>query len=398
MSKTLSEKVGQALGLGDAHPITPFQAAIPQSALTDLKQRLDLTRWPDPETVGDWSQGVPLKKLQALVEYWRTGYDWRRAEARLNSFPNYRTPIDGLDIHFIHVRSRHENALPLLLTHGWPGSVFEFFKSIPLLTDPTAHGGQAEDAFHVIIPSLPGYGFSGKPTKTGWNMARTAKAWAELMHRLGYTHWVAQGGDWGAGVSTALAHLKPKGLAGIHLNMPFAVPEKLPPENPTAEEKRALAQLHAFDTEGSGYFRQQTTRPQTVGYALADSPAGQAAWIYEKFQMWTDNSGEPESVLSQDEMLDTITLYWLTDTAASSARMYWENAGATFSGGKLDLPVGASIFPKEIFRLPKRWAEQSYSKLIYWNEAEKGGHFAAFEQPGIFVRELRACFRQLRPV
>jgi epoxide hydrolase len=378
-----------------SHPITPFQASIPQSALTDLKQRLDLTRWPDPETVGDWSQGVPLKKLQALVEYWRTGYDWRRAEARLNSHPNYRTQLDGLDIHFLHIHSKHPNALPLLLTHGWPGSVFEFFKAIPLLTDPTAHGGQAEDAFHLIIPSLPGYGFSGKPTKTGWNMARTAKAWAELMHRLGYTHWVAQGGDWGAGVSTMLAHLKPQGLAGIHLNLPFAVPEKLP-EHPTAEEKRAMAQLHAFATDGSGYFRQQTTRPQTVGYALADSPAGQAAWIYEKFQMWTDNSGEPESVLSQDEMLDTIALYWLTDTAASSARMYWENSSAGFSGGKLDLPVGVSIFPGEIFRLPKRWAEQTYSKLIYWNEVEKGGHFAAFEQPEIFARELRACFRQLR--
>ncbi|MDC0707581.1 epoxide hydrolase [Stigmatella sp. ncwal1] len=376
--------------------ITPFKIAVPQSALTDLKRRLGSTRWPERETVDDWSQGVPLAKLQALVEYWRTRYDWRRAEATLNRFPNYRTQLDGLGIHFIHARSKHENALPILLTHGWPGSVIEFLKLIPLLTDPTAHGGTPEDAFHVILPSLPGFGFSDKPTQKGWNMARIAKAWAELMQRLGYTHWVAQGGDWGAGVTTALAHLKAAGLAGIHLNFPLVFPEKIPTDNLTPEEQRALAGAQEFNTHGSGYFLLQTTRPQTVGYALADSPSGQAAWIYEKFQGWTDNKGDPESALSRDEMLDNISLYWLTDTAASSARIYWENAGSNFSGGKLDLPVGVSVFPRELFRAPKRWAEQTYSKLIYWNEPDRGGHFAAFEQPALFARELRECFRQLR--
>jgi epoxide hydrolase len=375
--------------------IAPFTYHAPQSALDDLKQRLARTRWPEHETANDWSQGTPLAKLRALVDYWRTGYDWRRCEKILDSFPQYRTEIDGLRIHFLHVRSPHANALPILITHGWPGSVIEFFKIVDPLTNPTAHGGKAEDAFHVIAPSLPGFAFSDKPATRGWNAERIAKAWAELVRRLGYTHYVAQGGDWGAVVTTRLAQQHPVGLAGIHTNFPQVFPDPLPTTGLSADEQRAVDGMKRFQTDGFGYFQMQATRPQTVGYALADSPVGQAAWIYEQFHAWTDNTGDPESALTRDQMLDDITLYWLTDSAASSARMYLENP-ASPNLGMVDLPVGCSLFPHEIFRAPRSWAERFYPHLIYWHELDRGGHFAAFEQPALFTQELRACFRSLR--
>jgi pimeloyl-ACP methyl ester carboxylesterase len=378
--------------------ITPFKYEAPQSDLDDLKERLKRTRWPDRETVKDWSQGVPLDKLKALVEHWRTDYDWRRCEAKLNRLTQYRTKIDGLNIHFLHVRSKHENALPILLTHGWPGSVLEFLKIIDPLTNPTAHGGRAEDAFHVVAPSLPGFAFSDKPAERGWNSERIAKAWTELMRRLGYKRYVAQGGDWGSIVTTTLAQKRPEGLVGIHLNMPFVFPDPIPTTGLSKAEQKAVDAFKRFQIDGFGYFAQQSTRPQTVGYGLADSPAGQAAWIYEKFHAWTDSKGDPESVLSRDEMLDDITLYWLTDTAASSARMYFEHAGIVGknNSGRVELPVGCSIFPGELVPAPRSWAEQFFPKLIHWNELDRGGHFAAWEQPALFTKEMRDCFRSLR--
>ncbi len=380
----------------EATAIVPFTLNIPESALVDLKRRLEATRWPERETVADWSQGVPVARIQALVEYWRTKYDWQRCEAMLNRFGQFKTQIDGLGFHFLHVRSRHVNALPLILSHGWPGSVIEFHKVIGPLADPAAHGGKAEDAFHVVVPSLPGYGFSDKPKQTGWGAGKTAAAWAQLMPRLGYNRYVAQGGDWGAAVTTELAHLRPPELAGIHLNMLFVVPKVIPKEL-SREEEDALAALDNFGKEGLGYAKQQATRPQTLGYGLTDSPAGQAAWIYEKFAEWTDSKRNPESVLSMDEMLDDIMLYWLPGTAASAARMYWENSKIDFTAtAVIDLPVGCSIFPKEIYRAPQSWAKLAYRHLIYWNELDRGGHFAAFEQPKLFVDELRTCFRKLR--
>ncbi|RZT08401.1 Pimeloyl-ACP methyl ester carboxylesterase [Duganella sp. CF402] len=375
--------------------ITPFRAEAPQALLDDLKLRLSMTRWPDRETGTGWSQGVPLQRMKALVQHWQQRYDWRRAEAKLNAFPQFRTEIDGLGIHFLHVRSKHENALPLILTHGWPGSVFEFLKVIGPLVDPTAHGGKAEDAFHVVVPSLPGFGFSDKPAEKGWNVVRIAKAWGTLMARLGYSKWAAQGGDWGAGVTTALGHIKPAGLAGIHLNWQFVFPEKMP-ATLSPDEQRAVDGVGRFLSGEYGYFNEQATRPQTVGEVLSSTPVGQAAWIYEKFQAWTDNGGDVENVLTRDEMLDDISLYWLTNTAASSARIYWENSPSSFSGGRLDLPVAVSVFPKEIYRAPRSWAEATYPQMIYWNEVERGGHFAAFEQPALFVAELRTGFAKLR--
>jgi len=372
-----------------------FHISVPQETIDDLRARLRATRFPNQQPVKDWSQGVPLAHAKSLVEYWESGYDWRRFETELNSFPNFRTSIDGLGIHFIHVRSPHPDALPIVLTHGWPGSIVEFMKIIRPLTNPTEHGGRAQDAFHVVVPSLPGFGFSDKPTKAGWNLPRIASAWSLLMQRLSYKRWVAQGGDWGAGVTTALGHLVPPGLAGIHLNWQFVFPTEMP-EHLSFEEQRAVDGAKRFLGDGNGYFRQQATRPQTIGYALSDSPAGQAMWIYEKFYSWTDNNGSPEDALSRDQMLDDISLYWFTNTAASSARIYWENKGSSFSGGKLTLPVAATVFPREIYRAPKSWAELTYSNLIYWNEAEHGGHFAAFEQPDIFVEEMRSAFRKLR--
>jgi pimeloyl-ACP methyl ester carboxylesterase len=378
--------------------ITPFRYRASAGALDDLKRRLAQTRWPDPETVADWTQGVPITKMKALVEYWRTGYDWRRCEARLNGFAQFRTEIDGLTIHFLHVRSQQANALPILITHGWPGSVIEFFKIIDPLTNPTAHGGRAEDAFHVVAPSLPGFAFSGKPVDRGWNAARIARAWSELMRRLGYPRYVAQGGDWGSIVTTTLAQQRPAGLVGIHLNMPSVFPDPIPTAGLSAAEQRAVEAFRRFQTDGFGYFLQQSTRPQTVGYALADSPVGQAAWIYEKFHAWTDNNGDPESALTRDEMLDVITIYWLTDTAASSARIYFEHAGivGANNSGVVELPVGCSIFPREIVPAPRSWAERFFPRLIHWNELDRGGHFAAFEQPALFTKELRECFRSLR--
>jgi pimeloyl-ACP methyl ester carboxylesterase len=378
--------------------VTPFKVSVPQSAIDDLKRRLASTRWPERETVGDWSQGVPLQKAQALAAYWRDKYDWRRFEARINAFPQYRTQIDGVGIHFIHVRSPQENALPIILTHGWPGSVIEFMEVIGPLSDPVRYGGRAEDAFHVVVPSLPGFAFSDKPAETGWDVNRIARAWATLMPRLGYERWVAQGGDWGAGVTHALAHQRPQGLIAAHVNWQFVFPEKLP-EKPTPAEQKAIDRAALFANDWSGYFREQATRPQTVGYSLADSAAGQALWIYEKFQSWTDNHGNPEDALSVDAMLDDISLYWFTDTAASSARIYWENTRsgkAGPSGGRIELPMAASVFPHEIFCPPKAWAEALWPNLFYWNEVDRGGHFAAFEQPKLFTEELRNAFRSRR--
>jgi len=381
----------------DAPIVAPFRAAVPQAALDDLKRRLDGARWPERETASGWSQGVPLDRLQRLVSFWSSGYSWRRFEARLNAFPQFRTEIDGLGFHFLHVRSKHATALPIVLTHGWPGSVIEFLKVIDPLTDPTTHGGRAEDAFHVVAPSLPGHGFSDKPSGPGWNSGRIARAWAELMRRLGYTRWVAQGGDWGASVSNTLALQKPAGLAAIHLTIPLAVPPTLATEGVTPSEGEAIAALKRHATDGGGYALEQATRPQTIGYALADSPVGLAAWIYEKFQAWTDNDGDPETALSRDEMLDDISLYWLTNTAASAARLYRENSG-TFgvNQGVVDFPVGVSIFPREVFRVPRSWADKIYPNIIHWRELERGGHFAALEQPALFTQELRDCFRRVR--
>ncbi len=375
--------------------VQPFKAAMPQAALDDLKLRLSMVRWPDQELVPDWSQGLPLSRLQALADHWQHSYDWRHAEARLNAFPQFTTRIDGLDIHFLHVRSKHPNALPIVLTHGWPGSVFEFLKVIGPLVDPTAHGGKAEDAFHVVIPSLPGYGFSGKPTSSGWGLPHIARAWATLMRRLGYKKWVAQGGDWGAGVTTWLAKQHADGLAAIHLNLPILFPPPIEGE-PDKEEQATIAQLVAFDSSKSGYAKLQSTRPQTIGYALADSPVAQAAWIYEKLGAWSDSHNDPESVLTMDEMLDNISLYWLTDSGASSARLYAESFTTDFSTQKLDLPVAVSLFPAELYHPPRKWAERVYSKLYYWNEAARGGHFAAFEQPLLFTTELRRAFATVR--
>jgi len=377
--------------------ITPFKVDVPQAALDDLKERLANTRWPDKEPVTDWSQGVPLTKAQSLVEYWRTRYEWRPVERILNGLPQFRTQIDGLGIHFIHVRSKHKNALPMILTHGWPGSVLEFLQVIAPLTDPTAHGGKADEAFHVVIPSLPGFGFSDKPTEPGWRLPRIANAWAALMARLGYSHYVAQGGDWGAGVTSWMARQRPSGLAAIHLNLPILFPPPPPPPGGyTAEEQRALAQLGKYASDAMAYASIQGTRPQTLGYGLADSPTGQAMWIYEKFQGWSDNKGDPAEAISVDRMLDIISLYWLTDTAASSARLYYESFGKDFGRMPLDFPVALSVFKGDFFLPPKTWADQTYSKLLYWNEVPKGGHFAAFEQPKLFVAEVRKSFAQLR--
>lgn len=377
--------------------ITPFKVDVPQEEIDDLRRRLKRARLPEKETVTDWSQGVPLAAAEALIAYWRDQYDWRKFEKRINAYPQFRTEIDGLGIHFIHVKSKHQNALPIILTHGWPGSVVEFLKVIGPLTDPTAHGGSAEDAFDVVIPSQPGFGFSDKPTAEGWNVVRTAKAWGVLMQRLGYTKWVAQGGDWGSGVTHALGHIRPEGLVAAHVNWPLVFPEKFP-ENPTPEEQRAIEAAGNFANDQFGYFKEQATRPQTIGYALADSPTGQAMWIYEKFQAWTDNDGKVEDVLSRDEMLDDISLYWFTNTAASSARIYWENArnSGGFDAGRIELPMAATIFPKEIYRAPKAWAEAHWPNLFYWNEVDKGGHFAAFEQPQLFSEEMRKAFKSIR--
>jgi len=385
--------------------IRPFRVDVPAEALTDLRERVTATRWPERETVSDKSQGVPLSTIQELVRYWGTEYDWRRVEAQLNSLPQFKTEIDGLDIHFLHVRSAYPHALPLIITHGWPGSVLELLKIIGPLTDPTAFGGRAEDAFHLVLPSMPGYGFSGKPQTTGWDPNHIARAWAELMARLGYEHYVAQGGDWGAVVSDKMASQAPAGLIGIHVNMPATVPPEIaralnegdpPPAGLTAVEKTAYEQLANLYSRGSGYAAMMVTRPQTLGYGLTDSPAGLAAWFYDMFAYGTFTGGEPERELTKDEMLDDISLYWLTNTATSSAQLYWENHANNLNAVDISLPTGVTVFPGEIYQAPRSWTERSYHNLIYWNKVDKGGHFAAWEQPELFAKEIRAAFRPLR--
>jgi pimeloyl-ACP methyl ester carboxylesterase len=388
---------------GDA--IRPFRVNFPEEALTDLRRRVAATRLPDRETVDDGSQGLQLAAFSGLMHYWATGYDWRKAEARLNALPQFTTTIDGIDIHFIHVRSRHANALPLIMTHGWPGSVFELLKTVGPLTDPTSHGGRAEDAFHLVLPSIPGFGFSGKPTGTGWGPERIARAWAELMKRLGYTRYVAQGGDWGAPISSAMARQAPAGLLGVHINLPAAVPSEIAPllatgapapQDLSAKERAAFEQLATFFKKYRAYAAMMGTRPQTIGYALTDSPAGLAAWMFDY------NNAEPLRLLTRDEMLDDVTLYWLTNTAVSSARIYWETAGqsvilsAAQKTAEISLPVAITVFPDEVYRAPESWARRAYPNLSYFNEVDKGGHFAAWEQPELFSREVAAAFRPLR--
>ena len=375
--------------------IRPFRVAVAEAEIDDLKERLARTRWPAPETVPDWSQGVRLENARSLVEHWLHTYDWRRLESQVNAFPQFLTDVAGTDIHFLHVRSPHPHAMPLVLTHGWPGSFVDFLPMIGPLTDPVAHGGRAEDAFDVVVPSLPGFGFSGKPTGGDWDVARIADAWTELMSRLGYDRWVAHGGDWGAVVTTALGAKRPDGLLGIHLSTPYVVPEPIPAEL-TPDERRAVDGLALYGGPLGGSNHLQGTRPQTVGYALADSPVGQAAWIYEKYQSKTDNDGLAEHALSVDVMLDEISLAWFTNSAASSARIYWENRTATMSGPRLTLPVAVTVFPRDVPRMPRTWIDDTYGDLIHVGEAEAGGHFAALEEPDVLVAELRTGLRSLR--
>jgi pimeloyl-ACP methyl ester carboxylesterase len=375
--------------------ITPFEIKISDAALDDLKQRLARTRWADAETVDDWSQGTPQAYLKEVCEYWANEYDWRAREKQLNRFPQFKTNLSGLDIHFIHVKSPEPNATPLIMTHGWPGSIVEFQKVIGPLSDPVAYGGQAEDAFHIVCPSLPGYGFSDKPTETGWGVEKIADTWAALMARLGYDRYVAQGGDWGSMVTSCVGAQDPTHCLGIHLNMAIAPPTPESMSDLSELEQRALASMQHYTEFDSGYSKQQSTRPQTIGYGLVDSPVGQAAWIIEKFWSWTDCDGHPENALTRDEMLDNVMLYWWPATAASSARLYWESFNSP-PMMPIDVPVGVSIFPHEIFQASKRWCEARYSKLVYHNVLEKGGHFAAFEQPEVFVEEVRASMRRVR--
>lgn len=380
--------------------IHPFHLAVAESELADLRERLSRTRWPDAETVGDTSQGPQLAKLRALVARWQDGYDWRRCEAMLNNYGQYHTEIDGLRMHFLHIRSPEADAMPLLMTHGWPGSVLEFREVIGPLSDPVAHGGRASDAFHLVIPSLPGFGFSDKPTGTGWNVNRIADAWAVLMARLGYQNWGAQGGDWGGAVTSTLGYKAPPGLAGIHLNMLMFQPSEQERAQATPHEQAMLDAAQRYDHEFSGYFKVQATRPQSVGFGLADSPAGLAAWLYALFQDVSDSGADVESVFELDAIIDDIMLYWLPNTGASSARLYWETMQAMRHGGMPDAPMatpaGISMFPGEQLRLSRRWAERRFSNLVHFNEPERGGHFAALEQPALFVDEVRATFRQLR--
>ncbi len=374
--------------------IRPYTVHVSDEEIDDLRNRLARTRWPEAEVVDDWSQGIPLAYTRELCEYWAADYDWRRFEAEVNARPNFVTEIDGLGIHFIHVRSSHEGATPMVLTHGWPGSMAEFLAVIDPLTDPTNHGGEADDAFHLVIPSLPGYGWSGKPTAPGTSVEWIASAWDQLMVRLGYDTYVAQGGDWGGAVTTNIGAQDLGHCRAIHTNMPVAGPSPESLEDPTESELSALAAMGHYQDWDSGYSKQQSTRPQSLGYGLVDSPAGQAAWIAEKMWAWTDNDGHPESALSRDQILDNISVYWFTASGASSARLYWESFG-DFAVGTVEIPTGCSIFPKEIIRCSQRWAEQRYTNIQYWNELDKGGHFAAWEQPQIFVDEMRAAFEVL---
>ena len=401
----------RAAGAGDS--IRPFTVNIPQEEIAELRRRIAATQWPDPETVADTSQGVQLATIQKLARYWATDYDWRKGEAKLNACPQFITEIDGLDIHFLHVRSKHGNALPLIVTHGWPGSVFEQLKIIDPLTNPTAHGASAADAFHVVIPSMPGYGFSGKPTTTGWGPERIGRAWAELMKRLGYASYVAQGGDWGAFVVDQMGLQAPAGLLGIHTNMPATVPAEVDkallagepaPSGLSGDEERAYQQL-VRTFKQVDYARYMASRPQTL-YGIADSPVGLAAWLLDH----NDADGQPAAAvatalnrtasatgeLTRDEILDNITLYWVTNTGVSASRLYWEYKGGFFNAKGVSIPVAVSVFPGEQYQAPRSWTEQAYPKLIYYNQLDKGGHFAAWEQPGLFAAELRAGFRPLR--
>jgi len=372
--------------------IRPFKIAVADADLEDLRRRLKATRWPEKEVVDDWSQGAPLAYVREVCAYWADTFDWRAWEAKLNGWPQFVTEIDGVDIHFFHIRSAHANARPLVITHGWPGSQIEFHKIIDALVNPTAHGGTEADAFHVVAPSLPGYGFSGKPTKPGWGIEKIADTWATLMARLGYERYFAQGGDWGSAVTGCIGGQDPEHCAGIHINLISARPTSM--TDLTPPEQSALAAFKHYQDWDSGYSKQQSTRPQTIAYGLADSPAGQCAWILEKFWAWTDNDGHPEDVLSRDEMLADISIYWLTNSAASSARLYWQSFGS-MRGGKVNIPMGGAIYPKEIMRSSQRWAEARFQNIVHWSEQPKGGHFAAFEQPEAFVADLRACFGKM---
>ena len=377
--------------------VAPAPITIPERQLDDLRARLALTRWPEAETVKDWSQGTPLARVQALSAYWRDHYDWHRCEAMLNAWNPHRTVLDGLGIHFFHVRSPEPNALPLLMTHGWPGSVVEFHKVVGPLTDPVRHGGDPADAVHLVMPSLPGFGFSEKPTAPGWGLPRIALAWAELMRRLGYgDRWAAQGGDWGAQVTSTLASQEPAGLIGVHLNGHAWRPTDEERRDADAGERRLLERMAYFEAELSGYMKLQGTRPQTIGTALADSPVAQAAWIYEKNNDWTDNKGGPEGLFGYDEVLDNIMLYWLPDAAASSARLYWEVAHAPTETAPISLPLAFTRFPEDIGGPSRRWAERRFRNIVSWREAAKGGHFGAWEQPARFVEELRSGLRAVR--
>jgi pimeloyl-ACP methyl ester carboxylesterase len=373
----------------------PHRIHIPQADIDDLRARLRNTRWPEKETVDDWTQGTPLAYLQELCGTWAEQYDWRALEERLNSYDQFTTEIDGLSIHFLHVISKHDEARPLVLTHGWPGSIVEFLEVIERLTDPTAHGGTCEDAFHLVIPNLPGFGFSGKPSKPGWGVERTARAWAHLMQELSYDQYFAQGGDWGSAVTTSIGVQDPEHCAGIHVNMPIVGPDPATMDDLSDLEKRALAAMKHYQDWDSGYSKQQSTRPQSVGYGLVDSPAGLAGWIVEKFWAWTDCNGHPENALTRTQILDNLSIYWFTRAGASSARIYWESFAKTSTDPVL-VPSGCTIFPKEIFGASKRWMERRFEKLVYWNEVSQGGHFAAFEQPELFTQEVRAAFRAMR--
>ncbi len=387
---------------------TEFQIEIPSEQIDDLRRRIEATRWPSKELVEDRSQGVQLTTLQELARYWATDYDWRTAEAKLNALPQFTTEIDGVEIHFIHVRSKHEDALPLIMTHGWPGSVIELLETVDPLTDPTAHGGTPGDAFHLVLPSIPGYGFSGEAKEIGWGPARTAQAWAELMHRLGYTRYVAQGGDVGASITDAMGRQAPEGLLGIHTNLLVTtLGAATPPPQDSEEERAAQDAINTFRASGFGYFLEQATRPQTIGYALLDSPVALAAWMldhdtdsyYKISHAFVD--GEPAGNLTRDHILDNITAYWLTGTGASAARSYWESGRAqALAAGQappeVSIPVGFTTFPDEIFAAPRSWVEGSYPTLSYFNKADRGGHFAAWEEPELFSQEVRAAFRSLR--
>jgi pimeloyl-ACP methyl ester carboxylesterase len=389
--------------------VRPFSINIPEEEIVDLRRRITATRWPDKETVTDQSQGVQLATMQKLARYWGTDYDFRRFEERLNALPQFMTEIDGLDIHFIHVRSHHDNALPLIITHGWPGSVIEMLKVVGPLTDPMAHGGSAEDAFHLVIPSIPGYGFSGKPTTTGWDPARIARAWVVLMKRLGYAQFVAQGGDWGAVITDVMATQRPPELLAIHSNMPGVVPPDIskalpsgdpPPSDLSADERRAYEELSRVYTKGIGYAVEMGLRPQTL-YGLADSPIALAAWMLDHDALSYEDisnafDGHPVGDLTQDEVLDNITLTWLTNTGISSGRLYWENKLGFFDVKNVSIPTAVSVFPKELYETPRSWAERAYPNLIYYNKVDKGNHFAAWQEPQLFSQEIRAAFRSLR--